>query len=79
VEQIKRVMRFKVIPLLIEYFYEDWEKVRAVLNETTDEGGFIFRRQHGPASAKHDLGERECWRYGLREPFAEGALAQLLQ
>lgn len=39
---VDRIMRHKIIPLIAEYFYDDWRKVSAVLGDTDD---FIQRKK----------------------------------
>lgn len=45
-EELDAVFRRKVIPLLQEYFYEDWKKIAAVLNEPAGGGGFLEPTQN---------------------------------
>lgn len=47
---LERVFRRKVLPLLQEYFYENWSSVRRVLNDCRD-GAFITRNSLAPLPA----------------------------
>lgn len=45
-EKLQRIFRHKIIPLLQEYFYEDWAKVRLALNDK--DGAFIEEKNDVP-------------------------------
>ena len=75
---LARVMRTKIIPLLAEYFYENWEKVRQVLGESTDSGAFVGRAELGaPRGADGDASVEGRWRYFVRADFPADAYEQL--
>ncbi|MEY9722168.1 5-methylcytosine-specific restriction protein B [Sinorhizobium fredii] len=75
-EDLDEVMRHKVIPLLAEYFYEDWAKVAVVLGDGHDsegdrEGNFIDRRRLKPP--KGMAGDEDAaprYRWGVRDTFS---------
>lgn len=76
--EIDTAVREAVIPLLVEYFYEDWEKVRAALGEVANNGAFILRTQlRSGIYAESDDDEGERWRYTVKEPFEASAYTQL--
>lgn len=75
---VDRAMRTRVIPLLSEYFYENWEKVRLVLGETRDEGAFIIRTRLRPPAGTDSLeADDGRWRYTVRSAFDPSAYEQL--
>lgn len=63
---VEDVMRHRVIPLLAEYFYEDWSKVAAVLGDTKqDKPRFLIREEiRAPEGMEADMpfGGRHRWR-----------------
>lgn len=44
-ERLKRIMRNKVLPLLEEYFYNDWQKIRMVLGDNQKDEQLQFIRE----------------------------------
>ena len=75
--EVDDVMRHKIIPLLAEYFYEDWAKVRAVLG-----GGDHFvqgeplKRPPGLDDGGYEEEDRRRWT--VRDEFAEDAYDRLI-
>ena len=69
-DDIDAVMRHKIIPLIAEYFYDDWSKVRAVLGGT---GHFVQRRPLGiPPGLENDIGEAR-YRWTVQQRFDDDA------
>ncbi|MEZ5985995.1 MAG: AAA family ATPase [Hyphomonas sp.] len=73
---VEHVMRFKIIPLLSEYFYEDWSKVAAVLGDGRNGGQarFLEATSLAPPNGLHDdeLGtEKLRWRVKSSFDFSE--------
>jgi 5-methylcytosine-specific restriction endonuclease McrBC GTP-binding regulatory subunit McrB len=70
-DDLDEVMRGKIIPLLAEYFYEDWEKVRAALNDQKEDGCFVIRKEL--PSPPGFQSEEKRWRYEINEDeFIDG-------
>lgn len=67
-------MRHKIIPLVAEYFYDDWEKVHAVLGGT---GDFVEGQPLRPPPGPDDTGENRR-RWTVRKEFKDGAYGGLV-
>jgi 5-methylcytosine-specific restriction protein B len=76
-DDVDNVMRHKVIPLLVEYFYEDWNKVVAVLEENKPgdgkfEGLFIDRVEISQPPAWNPEGNEEPrYRWTVKDTFGD--------
>lgn len=71
---IDEVMRHRVIPLLTEYFFEDWQKVALVLGDADGAARFIQRIPLAPPAglADQDGGEPR-YRWAVLPEFADNA------
>ena len=73
------VYRRKVIPLLQEYFYEDWQKIGQVLNDSGDGSGFLKAEDLPPPGLlgqDHGYGEARK-RYTINASFPANAFRNL--
>ena len=75
-EDVDDIMRRRIIPLIAEYFYDDWSKVRAVLG-----GGdhFVKRAKlRRPPELNDDSGD-DRYRWTVQDPFPEDAYKRLIE
>ena len=74
--EVDDIMRRKIIPLIAEYFYDDWRKVRAVLGNTDD---FVRGDRLSPPPGLDEADVDERFRWTVRDDFAREAYRRLVQ
>lgn len=77
--ELDRVFRFKVLPLLQEYFYESWTQIRRVLSDLGD-GDFVRRRKLDPvpADGEQDFQDEQAVLYSVNpEKFPVSAFKRI--
>ena len=75
-EDVDDIMRHRIIPLLAEYFYEDWSKVRTVLG-----GGDHFvkgEKLKKPPTLNKDPSD-DRYRWTVQDTFPKGAYTRLVE
>lgn len=78
-DDLRTVFRRKVIPLLQEYFYEDWKKIGQVLNDAGDGSAFLRVVDLPPprlAALDNGYGETRK-RYSVNEQFSADAFRNI--
>ncbi len=73
-DDLDQIMRRKIIPLIAEYFHDDWESVQAILGGTNDFVQCISLSP--PPGIKHSYEDR--YRWSIRDSFPEDAYDGLI-
>jgi 5-methylcytosine-specific restriction enzyme B len=69
-EDVDQTMRTKIIPLLSEYFYDDWSKVATVLGDVDGKGLFLERTVLlPPAGLNAEHSPEPRYRWGIKTVF----------
>lgn len=74
-EQLDEIMRRKVIPLIAEYFYDDWSKVHSVLGNTD---AFVTHKTLGMPPGLDPEFEERRYEWSVQDSFPQDAYEQLL-
>ena len=74
--EVDDIMRHKIIPLVAEYFYDDWRKVRAVLGNTDD---FVRGEPLSPPPGLDESERDERFRWTVQDDFATDAYRRLIR
>ena len=74
-EDVDHAMRHRIIPLIAEYFHDDWNKVRAVLGGTDD---FVQREPLSPPPGLDDDTGEDRYRWTVRDDFTDEAYRRLI-
>lgn len=74
-EDVDRIMRHKIIPLIAEYFYDDWKKVQAILGGTDD---FVERKLLKPPPGLDDEVGEERYRWVVQKSFKDSVYDVLI-
>ena len=73
-DDVDLIMREKIIPLIAEYFHEDWNQVWAVLGGG---GGFVTRTQLNAPPGNWNDGQPR-YRWTVKEEFSPDAYSELI-
>ena len=74
-KDVDHAMRHRIIPLIAEYFHDDWNKVRAVLGGTDD---FVSRESLSPPPGLDDDTGEDRYRWTVRDDFTDEAYGRLI-
>ena len=72
---VDAVMRYKIIPLIAEYFYDDWSIDSSSPGGTND---FVVGEQIGPPPGLDSTVGKDRYRWTVQETFAEDAYERLI-
>jgi len=79
IDELNAVMRNKIIPLLQEYFYDDWEKIRLVLNDGFVEKTELKADKIFDADIDDEYVEEEKFLYSMKTYFEKESYSKLCQ